>query len=235
MSIKKLGLLIFMSLISAQIQANTYLSIGLYHLNGQNNLTDQTPVTSWSLPVSLSTYQNNWQYSVSSSWNTITTEQNEVNQSVNGLGDTFFRVGYEWSQNPSITGAALYKLATGDADKGLSTGADDLGFQLQLYQPIKQKQSVFGHLGYSFNGQVTGTDIQNTVSASIGLGHQLDPNWLVAVSTSYQQSQYQSLDDQVSLETSLSVQISPLTSLGLFAGRDNTETTTLGLSFSRKL
>lgn len=235
MSMQKISLFIFVSLITMQAQANTYISSGVYYLNGQNNLTDQSPVTSWSVPFSVSTYQDAWQYSISTSLNRMTTEQNEVSKTVNGLGDTYLRLGYEWIQQPSITGALIYKLATGDADKGLSTGKDDLGLQVQLYQPIKQRSSVFGHLGYSFNGKVTGSDIQNTGSASIGLGHQLSSNLLLAVSTSYQQSLYQSLDDQVSVEASLSVQLSPLTSFGVFAGYDNTETTTLGLSISRKL
>lgn len=215
--------------------AETYVSTGLYYLNGQTNLTDQTPVQSWSTPVTLSTYQQDWQFSLSTSLNRVTTDENQAQQTSQGLGDTYIRVGHTWADEKYLTAALIYKLATGNADEGLSSGADDIGLQIELLQPIKQASSLFGHLGYSLNGEVTGFDTQNTASASIGFGHQFNPIWFAAVSSSYQQSLYPSLDDQVSIETILSSQLTPRVSMNFFSSYDNTQTMSVGLSISRRL
>ena len=218
---------------SQMTQADSYLSTGAYYLQGQNEFTEQTPVTSVSIPLHFAQYHPSWQWSFSTAWHQIETEENEIKDTTQGLGDSFFQLGYTWQNAPYLTSFVSYKLATGDEEKGLSTGKDDLGFRLEVFQGLTDKTSVFGHIGYSLNGKVAGTDIQNTQSASIGLGRSIGAHQL-SLSTRYQQSLYQSLDDQTALEAMVSIAASPHITFSLLGSYDNTETQTLGLIISRR-
>ena len=231
----KQGLWLCLSMLGATplAQADSYLSTGAYYLQGQNDFSEQTPVTSVSIPLHFAHYEQDWQWSISTAWHQIETEENEIKDTTQGLGDSFFQLGYTWQSAPYLTSFVSYKLATGDADKGLSTGEDDLGFRLEVFQTVTETTSVFGHIGYSLNGKVVGSDIQNTQSASIGLGHSFGAHQF-SLASRYQQSLYQSLDDQTALEAMVSIAATPRITFSLLGSYDNTETQTLGLLISRR-
>lgn len=93
-----------------------------------------------------------------------------------GIGDTVIKSriflvddpGPE-SPLPAITPFFKVKIPTGDAATGLSTGATDYGFGVELDKQINSVL-LFGDVGYTFIGKVAGLDLRNRPLASFGLG-----------------------------------------------------------------
>lgn len=220
------------TLSSATTQAETFFSSGLFYLHGQTDTTEQTPITAWSAPISISHRDQAWFGRISTAWLQQSTEDNGT-QTVEGLGDTYLSLGYTLQQMPSLQLSLKYKLATGDENKGLSTGENDLGLQVDYFQPLNPQYTTFATVGYSLNGKPSQTDIQNTGYASLGLGKNIGIRWQIGMSVDYQQSLYRSLEDQTALSIFSGYLAADKTSWGLMAAYDNTETLSLGFSYQQ--
>jgi len=92
--------------------------------------------------------------------------------SASGIGDAVLRFGKRlWrdaDERSSLNGAVSLKLATGDVDNGLGTGATDAGVQLS----INRKAGVYSFTalaGYTQVGEPSGVDYDNVVSYGIGV------------------------------------------------------------------
>lgn len=93
-----------------------------------------------------------------------------------GLGDIVGSATYNLLATPD--GRALdltgkLKLGTGNRDKGLGTGENDIHVQLDGYRTIGQL-SPFATLGYKFLGDPPGINLKNVFYYSIGASHKLD-------------------------------------------------------------
>lgn len=219
-----------LTITSAASQAETMFSSGLFYLHGQTSTTDQTPISAWSVPLSISHREQAWLVRASTAWLQQSSEDNAT-QTVNGLGDTHLSLGYTFQQLPNLQLSVKYKLATGDENKGLSTGENDLGFQLDYFQPLNPQYATFASVGYSLNGKPTQSDVQNTGYVSLGLGKNITARWQVGLSIDYQQSLYASLEDQTALSLFAGYLATDQTSWGLMTSYDNTETLSVGVSY----
>lgn len=219
-----------LTITSAATQAETFFSSGLFYLHGQTDTTEKTPITALSVPISISHRDQSWFGRISTAWLQQSTDDNGT-QTVEGMGDTYLSLGYTFQQMPNLQLSLKYKLATGDENKGLSTGENDLGFQLDYFQQLNSQYAGFTTVGYSLNGKPSQTDIQNTTYASLGFGKNIGARWQIGMSVDYQQSLYRSLEDQTALSVFSGYLAANKTSWGLMAAYDNTETLSLGLSY----
>jgi len=89
-----------------------------------------------------------------------------------GIGDAVLRAGRRLWRDPegqvSFNGALLIKLATGDEDRGLGTGATDVGVQLSADRKVGA-YSFIALAGYTQVGEPTGVSYDNVVSYGIGV------------------------------------------------------------------
>jgi hypothetical protein len=106
----------------------------------------------------------------------VTGQPQGATRSVSGWGDT---VGaFAWSFYQDTTGkagldlTAKIKFATGDKDKGLSTGERDYSVQLDGYKSFGSVIAM-ATAGKKIMGDPSGIDYRNPAYASVGVAHQL--------------------------------------------------------------
>jgi hypothetical protein len=92
-----------------------------------------------------------------------------------GLGDSVLAGTYAALAGRSggldLTGRI--KLATGDTSRGLGTGSNDLGAQLDAWQAI-ERNTLFGGVGYTVFGDSPIVNFSNVWNATLGASHRLD-------------------------------------------------------------
>jgi len=95
--------------------------------------------------------------------------------SVSGLGDSTLSATYNVYGAGSRSGLGLtgkLKLATGDENRGLGTGSNDVSFQIEPFQQF-DRTTVFGAVGYTVFGDSPFGDFENVANVGVGLSHRL--------------------------------------------------------------
>jgi hypothetical protein len=93
-------------------------------------------------------------------------------ETVSGLGDTVaaasYNVYFDSATGWLIDVTAKAKFATGDQNKGLSTGKNDYALQADLYKNLGAA-SLIGGVGYKWMGKPAGSNYRNVAYASAGV------------------------------------------------------------------
>ncbi len=177
----------------------------------------------------------------------LATTYTKINNSKVGLGDTTLSLGYELGGNPVFTLHLKEKFATGDQDKGLSTGENDTSFQLDYFTPLNDKLSFIGSAGYTFVGKPSNkqplgnkkqaevgknSTMQDSATASIGMAYELSSRTGIGLSVDYQQSIYIKLDDQIGLSLFLNQSLNANWNISALVAYDNLQTRSLGITLT---
>lgn len=108
-----------------------------------------------------------------------------------GLGDVVGSVGYAVLTGndgfPFVELIGKVKFPTASESNGLGTGEFDYTAQIDLSQTFG-KVTPFGTLGYRFLGEPSGTDLDNTFFASVGVGYAFNNSISVGVAVDYSQA-----------------------------------------------
>lgn len=213
---------------TAQANNQAQLTTGLFYSDGQSEIVNSNDVSAWSVPLLISVKKEKLSFGVSMSY--LSLESGELNEK--GIGDTTLSLGYDVTNN--FTLKLKEKLPTGDTTKNLSTGENDTSVQLDYFAGINNQVSFFGSLGYKFVGKVAGQQMQNTAFASIGTGRIYGKDTSIGVSLDYSESLFKNLDDQLGIAAFISKPLNETYSLSAFAGYDNTQTNSIGVSLTTK-
>lgn len=208
----------------------TKLSTGFFYSSGQSETINSSDSTTSSIPLMLSFKKERLSIGLSTAYISVDSDSFDAQ----GMGDTTVSVGYDISESPWFTVKLKEKFATGDENKGLSTGKNDTTLQLDYFYPIKSNTSVFASLGHKFVGKVSGLSMQDTISASLGMGYIYPNKTNIGVSLDYRQSIYKALDDQTGAALFVSKPLNKTYSLSAFGGYDSSETTTAGVTLTTK-
>lgn len=209
----------------------TKISSGIFYASGQDNTSGSSNSTLTAIPFTISWRSDKFSSSLSTSY----IDSKFGSTSASGMGDTSLTLGFDITSQPWITLKGKYKFATGDADKGLSTGKDDLSLQLDFFQPTSTKASLFATVGYKFTGKVSGQSMQDTAYASLGGGYLPMKGLSIGASMDYRQTTYTTLKDQVGFSLFLDKKLTKDLHTAVFGGYDNTDTASFGLTFSYRL
>lgn len=204
------------------------LSAGLVYIDGQSQTSQYKNTQSLAIPVSLIIKQDRLSFGVSISY--LSAESKTFNEK--GIGDTTLMVGYDLTNN--FTLKLKEKLPAPINKTGLSTGENDTSAQLDYFARTTNNSSLFGTLGYKFVGQAPGEKMKNSLFASIGAGHFYTNKASIGVSLDYRQSMFKNLDDQLGLTAYINQPLNSTYSLSGFAGYDDTQTSSLGVSLTTK-
>ena len=217
--------------LSVWAQPSVKLSTGFFYADGQSNDLNVKNTTIKSVPLNLKVKDGRFGVRLSSSWLEI-----DAGTAESGMGDTTLSLSYDLTESPWLTVTVKEKFATGDRDKGLSTGYNDTKVQLDLFQPVGRKYSVFATLGYTFKGgQSDNPNYQNAVYGSIGGGVVLAKGWTGGLSLDYSQATSKTLDNTFGGSLFLGHSVTQRFGVNVFAGYDNTDTTSAGIGLSYKL
>lgn len=227
------GLLALVSLPAFATNAEpltTKITTGVFYSEGQNETSGSSSSTMTAVPLSLSWRQPSISASVSTSY--LSTDTG--GSTASGQGDTTFSLGFDVFSKPWVTLKGKYKLATGDENKGLSTGKDDLSLQVDLFQPLSAKSSLFATIGHKFVGKVSGQSMQDSNYLSLGGGYLPASGISLGVSVDYHEATYTTLDDSLGASLFLDKRLTKNWNLSLFGGYDNTDTASLGSTLTYK-
>ena len=221
--------------IQAADQAVSTIATGLFYSQGQSQETGQSDTRSVAVPLIISTQYQRF-YTAISSYAAQLSSDNLTNSTVEnspGLGDLTLALGYNVSRDARWRVQVKQKLATGDTDKGLSTGENDTALQLDFFDSIDHEHFLFYTLGYKWVGKVSGLNMRNPLYSTIGLGQFVTPSSAVSLSLDYFQSQYRDLEDAVSLSLSTNHIFNPTWALSGFGSYDSSDTFGIGISIVR--
>lgn len=109
---------------------------------------------------------------------TATSNQQGVGDSVLASTYTSF---YDGASGLGIDLTGKIKFATGNADKGLGTGANDYTALVELYKSLG-RHTLFGGLGYTVMGSTATFKPNNVYSASVGSSYKVDEQASVGLS-----------------------------------------------------
>ncbi len=84
-----------------------------------------------------------------------------------------------------VTGRVQF--GTADANKGLGTGQNNYGIEVDAYKGISRSLTAFGGVGYTDLGSSSYIQLRNVVSANAGLNASLDANDSAGIYVFYQQ------------------------------------------------
>jgi len=233
--------LFFVGLIPSAVMAgtdvSTKISSGFFYSSGQSQTLGSASSKMYSVPFMASLGYKRLHASLSTSYLRVDNQYPLSVQRVSqkGMGDTLFSLGYDLTESPWLTVKVKHKFATGDKAKGLSTGKDDTSLQLDYFTPVGTKTSAFATLGYKFVGKVAGSQMKNSGYVSAGMGYILTSKTSVGFSVDYQESSFQTLNNQLGESLFVSYSATKAWSISGFGAYDNTQTTSLGLTFTRKL
>ncbi len=122
---------------------------------------------------------------------TTTTPANTTTTgSASGMGDTVLALTYNAFYDSAsrlgldLTGKA--KIATADADKGLGTGENDYGAQVDLYKTF-DRTTAFGGVGYTELGSSSFLQLRNVWNLNLGAVNKLNDQDAVGLSYDYRQ------------------------------------------------
>lgn len=204
------------------------LTTGFFSSDGQSDTINVPSSTTQSIPLMLSVRTDKLLIGLSTGY--VSIKSGTLNES--GMGDTTLSLGYSLSDAFSIK--IKEKFATGDATKSLSTGKDDTSVQLDYFGRVNQSQSIFITMGHKFAGKATGTNMQDASYASIGTGYLYPSKISVGASLDFRESVYQNVDTKLGITAFASKPLSKTYSIAGFAGYDNTQTTSLGVSLTTR-
>lgn len=236
-----MALLFMMGFTSPALMASTKsslkLSSGLFYASGQSQSLGTVNSKVYSVPFLLSWENNRFHASLSTSYINLKNQYSSLNRQVSqsGMGDTLVSIGYDLTQSPWLTFKIKEKFPTGNKAKGLSTGKNDTSLQLDYFTSLGDKMSAFSTLGYKFVGKPAGSTMKNSGYLSVGMGYILAKNRSVGFSIDYNQSSFKTLKNQLGLSVFVSQKIAEAWSVAGFGAYDDTQTTSLGLTFTRKL
>lgn len=238
---KKQIAILLSALFSASAMAadtvSTKISSGIFYSDGQSQTFGSPNSTMYSVPLMISISKGRFHSSLSTSYLDVKNHypnNSSLNVEDTGLGDTTLSLGYDLTESPWLTAKVKYKFATGNKNKGLSTGKDDAYAQLDYFQPMSLKSSVFATVGYKFVGKLSGVAMQDSAYASLGAGYLLPSKTSVGVSLDYHQTTFTNLADQTGGSLFVSQTLNKQWSVSGFGSYDNTQTSSLGMTFTRK-
>jgi len=92
-----------------------------------------------------------------------------------GLGDSVFAATYAAiaGRASGIDLTGRIKLATGDTSRGLGSGSNDLGAQVDVWQAL-ERNTLFGGVGYTAFGDSPFINFQNVWNATLGVSRRID-------------------------------------------------------------
>ena len=101
-----------------------------------------------------------------------------------GVGDTVVRSRFFVWENagsdlPSVTPFVRVKIPTAREELGLGTGKTDVGAGIEIDKRLHQI-FVFGDVGYTVVGKVSGLDLRNRTSAGFGVGKDLSESTTIS-------------------------------------------------------
>lgn len=217
--------------------ATTKISSGLFYSDGQSQTVNSPNSTMYSVPLMLSVSKGRVHSTLSTAYLNVQSRypnNPSQNSTGTGVGDTTLSLGYDLTESPWLTAKVKYKFATGDKNKGLSTGKDDISTQLDYFKPTSTRSSVFATLGYKFVGKVSGVQMQDSVYGSLGAGYLFPSKMSVGVSVDYRQKTFKTASDQTGGSLFLSQTLTKQWSLAGFGSYDSTQTSSLGMTLTRK-
>ena len=224
------GLLISLSSLSSVAIADVKVSTGYLYVNGQNTTTGLKNTKLSSIPVSVKFKNNSLGVKLSSSYLSLNTGTGSTQK---GMGDTSLTVSYDIT--PKFTLSLKEKFHTGDKNKGLSTGFNDTKIQADYSSSIGNGKSVFTSLAYKVKGgKSSNPTYRNAADASIGMSKILANNWVAGGSLNYAQASTTTLSDTVGVLGFASHKLNKNWRTNLYAGYDNSKTSTVGLGISYK-
>lgn len=100
-----------------------------------------------------------------------------VRSSASGIGDAVLTASWAAVQTEAGFGldlGARVKLPTADEDKGLGTGATDLGVSVDVFQSL-DALTLFGGLGYTNYGSTQYIRLDDALGANVGFSYALGP------------------------------------------------------------
>lgn len=207
----------------------TTITTGVFYIDGQSDTINSDDVSAFSIPLLISHKQDKFTFGVALSH--LSVESGSIDEK--GMGDTTLSVGYDVTDAFKIS--LKEKLATGDEEKGLSTGKNDTSIQLDYFSPLKDnKSSIFATVGHKFVGKKDGLNLQDVSYSSIGTGYIYNNKTSVGVSLDYRESIFSNLDNQLGLSAFINQTLNDTYSLSAFAGYDNTQTGSIGVSLTGK-
>ncbi|NPA72736.1 MAG: hypothetical protein GXO35_07905 [Gammaproteobacteria bacterium] len=231
-SLQKKSLLILLAaplISSVSLAADSVkLTTGFFSSDGQSDIVNIPNSSTQSIPLMLSVRKGKLSLGLSTGY--VSIKSGTLNEA--GMGDTTLSLGYTLSDTFSVK--IKEKFATGDAAKNLSTGKEDTSVQLDYFGQVNQSQSLFATAGYKFTGKVAGANMQDASYASVGTGYMLASKISIGASLDFRESSYKTVDSKLGITAFASKPLSKTYSLAGFAGYDNTQTSSLGVSLTTK-
>jgi hypothetical protein len=127
-------------------------------------------------------------------------------------GDTVVRSRYFLVEgtktHPAVTPFAKLKIPTAREDLNLGTGKFDAGFGVEVDHQISQTL-LFGDLGYTFIGKISGLGMRNRVFGSFGVGERLSETLVLSGMLDWRRSIVASNPDPTELVGVLSYRAGP--------------------------
>ena len=216
--------------VAPSIDTTTKISTGLFYMSGQSDTINNADVNTTSVPLLVSVKKGRLSFGLSTAY--LSVDSNDI--SAEGMGDTTVSLGYDLMESPWLTLKVKEKFATGDENKGLSTGENDTSVQLDYFYPLQANTALFANIGHKFVGKVTGIAMQDSTYASIGTGYTYADKTNIGVSLDYRQSIFTELDDQTGLSVFMSKPINKNYSVSAFGGYDSSQTSSVGITLTSK-
>lgn len=214
--------------VSAAEQTEFNINIGLQSLNGQSEINPSDSINILEIPVALSAKNSGFYYGVE--LKKLKAEYQGLNKQ--GYGDTTLTFGYDLNKQFQIS---LKEKLAFTSTKGLSTGVNDTSIQLDFNSEMSQaNRSLFATIGYTFTEKSRDYRLQNRPYISLGTGFKLKSNTQFKLNLKYRQNIFAELDDQLGLKAVIDQPLNNTYNLSAFAGIDNTQTSTIGVTLNGK-
>jgi hypothetical protein len=238
----QLLILITFLLISQVAQSDSafsrYFSTGFLYY--EQNSDEEGLFKTYAIPLMVSGYYQRYSGS-------LTTSYLKENGDSFSLGDTTLSLGYDISNASGFTVILKEKFATGNEEKGLSTGKNDTSLQLDYATALTNRTSLIASIGYTFvgkkdktplgqgkkkGGQQGANDVQNRHYSSLGLAYALSNRNTLGTLLDIQESLYKNQGKQTNLSLLMSHALSNTHSLTILYAHDNSQTNHIGLTFT---
>lgn len=214
--------------VSAAEQPDFNLKIGLQALNGQSEINPSSSIKTIEIPITLSAKNASFYYGIE--LKKLKAEYQGQNKQ--GYGDTTLTFGYDLNKQFQIS---LKEKLAFTSTEGLSTGVNDTSVQLDFNSPMTQaNSSVFATIGYTFTDKSNDYKLQNRSYISLGTGYKLKGKTQFKLNLNYQQNIFAKLDDKLGLKAVIDQPLNNTYNLSAFAGIDNTQTSTIGVTLNGK-
>ena len=215
---------------------STQITSGFFISQGQSQTLGSPNSTTYSTPVMISSRSGPLQGSLISNYLQINNDYPTANltHQQQGMGDTLLSMGYDLLEQPWITLKLKHKFATGDKNKGLSTGKDDTALQLDWLNQFQPDTAGYATLGYKWVGKLEGYAMQDSAYASAGLLQRLTPSNHLGASLDYTQTTYTELKDALGITLFLTQALNTSMTLTSLASYDTTSSNNFGLTLTKQ-